>query len=838
MIEKIKQRKNDILAFLIPLFLLLLLFFALGFFFHDGKSIFVCDLNAQYKSLYSYYKEHFFSLFSFEKGIGGSMIGTFAYYLASPFLLLLFLFPTSKLYLATLLILVLKLCTAGFTMYLFLKSHFKERTCLLIFSTSYVFMSYIGAYFFHIMWMDAIYMLPLVMLGIDKIIRNRKPLFYIVSLMITILTNYYMGYIVCIFSLLYFCYELYLYNDNKIEKKKCFIMFTISSLLGGLLTSFLILPTAIELTSSVRTSVNPFSGISVQSFLKVASGLFLGSHNYGDILSKQRYHIYVGIFCFILYLLYFWNPKISKKEKKASFILLFIFLISIFINYIDVIWCAFSITACFSGRYMFVFCFFLIFLAVKSFLSIQYIKVEHLFFIAPLYPILAILVLWKQFSFVKTFLVFISVLIFFFYLFLLYYYLNRKDKRKQISFLLFFLVLAEVTVNFFFMMESYKFQYKTPEVDLYKKVRSEIQKIDQKQDDFYRLEKMYNRSVNDGFYLDYHGVQVFLSTLSEKQYNFFIRLGYSVFGNIIEYNRSMPPADSLLGVQYLFLRDREHPYYDKIDSFPVSYYDNLFYNLKMSDISIYENQYALGLGTIISKKQDLCLHTGTIEDRLAYQNDIVSCLNGKKVLVYEKIPLKKVSENRYILTKDKEYNIYFYPNIVSSFLEEEDTVELFIDGKTAGIFTSNDFVIQELIHSGINKDFTIELKSKSGSKYIPYAYYFREDIYQQVFSKLKQNQMKVLENKGGFIKAKVNVQKGNDYLFTTIPYDTGFTVFVDGKKVSYEEILDTFIGISLEKGEHEIVFRYMPKGLKIGALLSFIAFVITILYVKREGRLF
>ena len=305
MVLKWKQKRNYILAFLIPFFLLLLLFFALGFFFSDGKTIFTCDLHAQYKALYVYFRDNLFSTFSFKKGIGGSMIGTYAYYLASPFLFLLFLFPVSKLHIATLLILILKLCTAGLTMYIYLRSHFQDKKYLLIFSTSYVFMSYVGAYFFHIMWMDAIYMLPLVILGIDKILKKQKPSLYIFSLMITILTNYYMGYIICLFSLLYFFYELYLSKSH--NKKKIFYMFLISSLLGGFLTSFLMIPTAIELSSSVRTSVSPFSSITFTSPFKVLSSLFLGSHNYKDILSKNRYHIYVGIFTFILYILYFFS---------------------------------------------------------------------------------------------------------------------------------------------------------------------------------------------------------------------------------------------------------------------------------------------------------------------------------------------------------------------------------------------------------------------------------------------------------------------------------------------------------------------------------------------------
>ncbi len=829
MIEKIKQKKNYILSFFIPLFLLLLLFFALGLFFPSGKTIFTCDLQAQYKALYQYFRENLFSTYSFSKGIGGSMIGTYAYYLCSPFLFVLFLFPVSKLSVATFVMLLLKLCTSGLTMYIYLSSYFKDKKYLLIFSTSYVFMSYISAYFFHIMWMDAVYMLPLVMLGIDRIVEKKKPTLYIISLMVTILTNYYMGYIICLFAVLYFFYQLYLCKKNK---RNILFMFFISSLLGGFLTSFLTIPTALELTTSVRTSVSDFSSISLSSPLEILSSLFLGSHNYAQILSRERYHVYVGIFVFILYLLYFFNPKIEKKEKRASLFLLVIFIFSMLINYVDMVWSAFSITSCFAGRYTFVFCFFLIFLAVKSFAKIKYIEIKHLFFIAPVYPILAILVLWKQFSFVKIPLVFVSVLLYFFYLVLLYCYIQYKDKKKLTLLLLLFLVFAELVLNSFFMLEDFKFQYKEAEHGLYKTFDKELSSLQEKDSSFYRLEKNFYRSLNDGFYFDYHGVRVFLSTISENQYAFFIRLGYSVYGNTIEYNRNMPVADSLLGIRYLFKQDGMNPYYEKIDSFPISLYDDLFYNLVKKEVSVYKNKYALRLGTVIPKKGKTCSKVMNIEDRLAYQNAIVSCLYGEDVSIYEKINMKKIEDNKYILKKDKKYNVYFYPNIVSTFLEGDDLVELFIEGKTVGEFTSNAFIIQEFIDDSVDREFTIELKSKNSGKYIPYAYYFRQDIYEDVFGKLKQNSMEIVEEKENYIKGNVFIHDKEGYLFTTIPYDTGFQVFVDGKRVDYEEILGAFVGVPMKKGKHVIEFKYTPNGLKFGIVISFVALVVTIFYIK------
>ena len=60
------------------------------------------------------------------------------------------------------------------------------------------------AYYWDLMWIDAMVFFPIVVLGIEKIINSRKPLTYIVALSLTLITNYYMGYMVCIFSVIYF----------------------------------------------------------------------------------------------------------------------------------------------------------------------------------------------------------------------------------------------------------------------------------------------------------------------------------------------------------------------------------------------------------------------------------------------------------------------------------------------------------------------------------------------------------------------------------------------------------------------------------------------------------
>src|SRR5699024_2155215 len=73
-------------------------------------------------------------------------------------------------------------------------------------------------------------------------------------------------------------------------------------------------------------------------------------------------------------------------------------------------------------------------------------------------------------------------------------------------------------------------------------------------------------------------------------------------------------------------------------------------------------------------------------------------------------------------------------------------------------------------------------------------------------------------------------------LFTTIPYDKGWHIYMDGKEIKYDEIFDTFIGFKIGKGKHNIEFKYTPVGLKEGILISILAIFISVIYFSKEGK--
>ena len=170
----LKKYKNYLLAFFLPLFLLCLFFAWKGCF--TDKNILSSDMHAQYVSLFQYLHNllHGKATFpySFSKGLGGGMYGSFFYYLANPLNFLVYFFEDIPLFLNLLVILKLSLC--GLTMYTFLRYKFQDSKALLVFSLAYVFMNYNINYYVNLMWLDGVILAPILLIGIEKMIKEEK----------------------------------------------------------------------------------------------------------------------------------------------------------------------------------------------------------------------------------------------------------------------------------------------------------------------------------------------------------------------------------------------------------------------------------------------------------------------------------------------------------------------------------------------------------------------------------------------------------------------------------------------------------------------------------------
>lgn len=122
-------------------------------------------------------------LYSMGGGLGINFWATIAYYLASPMNFLLVLFPKRNMMDVMALFIVLKLGLCGCTFSWYLAYKEKEKAIFrCFFGTMYALSSFMIGYYFNLMWLDSIAMLPLVMLGIERIVKGGNGKMFCVSL--------------------------------------------------------------------------------------------------------------------------------------------------------------------------------------------------------------------------------------------------------------------------------------------------------------------------------------------------------------------------------------------------------------------------------------------------------------------------------------------------------------------------------------------------------------------------------------------------------------------------------------------------------------------------------
>ena len=850
MIKKLKGKlksKNTLiyfLSFIIPVIILVGYvlynqFMADHDFFKNGENFLTADMGSQYNALYNYIRNVFLGkdsiFYSFHNSLGGNMASTIGYYLSSPFNILYIFVSKSNIPLMTYIIYVLKIGLCSLFMNIYLGHKFGHKYTNLIFCLSYAFMGFVVVYFFNNMWLDVIYMTPLVIMGIDRLIDG-KPLVYIITLSLSIIFNFYIAYMLCIFCVIYFIYELFIRYSIKDFKtyKKIILRFIISSLLAAGLSAIFLIPLLMDLSKSMRSSVDSTmfnldydSSNWIQHFLNtVFSKILAASNSRVSLLGRKRPVVYISLFCLILAYLYFFNKKIKRKEKALSLGVILIFLISFMSPHLQYLWQGMSFPNGYIDRYSFLYCFFLIILAAKCFYNRSHIKLIWFILFFAVFGIGCYAIYKYRLPYLDKEKYIINIVAVLIYLVCSFVYFNLgKDKAKDIVLLIFIFIGLELTYNY---MESIVLLEKSNYGKYYKTACKEFNNIE---DGFYRIDGSYFATLVDSFACDYYDSTTAISTSNSDLYNFYYNYAgnVTVIGLYNDYD-SIPILNSLMGVNYIVnvgkLKAPTYEYYKKIKS------DNKFGINKNSHI--YKNNEALSIGYIIDKNFENNL---VVDKKSGFKNlnNLVNSMTGKEYNLFDKIDKEVLEEKslyRYHIDRDDEY-LYINPNYEMA-LNFAPRYDLYIDNKH--IFTATDGFIGSYKFKNKYYDNDIILRVANVSINDIYdidLYYFNEDEYKKSINDLKENQLENINVKGNKLSGDITLDK-DGLLFMSIPYDKGWHIYVDGKKVSYKKLANAFIGIDLEKGNHKITMKFYPKGLLIGSIISISSLIIIIInkYLK------
>ncbi len=839
----------NICAFIIPIVIIVgvtvgLEIISHGTNFKNGENYLLADMASQYNSLYNYIHDVFVGndsiFYSFSKGLGGNMASTFGYYLASPFNILYMFVSKVDTPFMTFVILMIKFGLCGLFMNMFFNYKYGCKFTNLIFSVSYALMGFTTVYYFNNMWFDVIYMMPLVMIGINKLIRG-KPIFYTITLSLAIMFNFYMAYMLCIFCVIYFLYELFcLYKFKQIkEYGKIIIRFACFSMLAGGIAAIILIPSIINISHVMRFELDKsllnFNLTNIyKTFLgNVFSKTYIGTHNTTSVLGRNRPVIYVSLFCFALSILYFFNKKIKRKEKILSLIVILFFIASLTIPHLQLFFQAFSFPNGYISRFSYFYTFFTIYLAAKCFYNCDKIKIRYFIILIILYIFISHKVSNIYLVFLDKTDIIISVVFAIIYLILFFIY-TRINKKVIVSIIMIILVLGELTFNYIDTLVTVKTlkvvnSYST----FYNESCHNLNSID---NNFYRMDGNHYYSYLDSHTCGTHGFTTALSTNDGNLYRFFHKHGGSLTYTTLIYDlNKLPIYDSLLGFKYVNSKDKlEDTYYNYKSKFVVTKYNSFKKKYEKKNVYIYENPYALSLGYIIDKNAK----EYKISNKNSFENinKFVSMISGIDDKILKPLPKRYLEDGTYefdINTNNKkiyltiDYDVAINWSVYETIYINDEYVES-LDSENVGTVVLDNKYENSTIKMRLDNSM-IKGKDKA------YLYYFDEEVFNKVYNKLKNNQLKDVKVKNNKVEGNITTDTKSN-LFLAIPYDKGWSAYDNGKKVKIDKSVGDFINIKLDKGNHKIKLVYYSEGLGKGICITLISIVILVIYNVKKCK--
>lgn len=876
-----ENNKFILLAGGCALLIMVLIFYCYDLLPFGNMTILRMDLYHQYGPLFAELYDRITSgdslLYSWESGLGGSFLGNFLNYLSSPLSFLILFFGHKNITEAISFMILLKATLASMTFAYYLKeSHRRNDASIAAFGTLYAFCGYFVAYYWNLMWIDAMYLFPLVILGIEKIINKGKPTLYCISLAVLFLANYYMAYMVCIFSVLYFL--AYYFGHYSITQKfqesagenlkkpsllkrmknSLFLCagtkFALYSILSVLIVAVCILPLLEILSGSSATNGTAPTELKkyFTAFDFLANHIAYSSPTIRSSGTEVLPNVYCGILTLILVPLYLFCDKISSREKIANVVLLGVLYFSFNINYLNYFWHGFHFPNDLPYRFSFMYSFVLLQLAFKAFMHIKDIKGKHI--LASGIGLVAFLVLVEEItsknitdiSLLLT-LVFAAA-----YVLILHNFKNKRFTVATMSFLLMCTSVSEIALSNTnqYTMNQNKENY-TADYENFRALKENLDKHDASP--FYRMELTNLRTRMDPSWYNYNGISVFSSMANEKVANLQNKLG--IAGNYINsytYHLQTPVYNAMFGLKYIVNNDNS--------TMNPELYTELFSSDKFT---AFENKYALPMAFTCDANVSEWIAT-EYNNPFESQSDWFKFATGVDH-VFKRVPIANVDYNNVtpFLPKDIESgNMSFAKEneeadasfSVSLETFNEENLYLYIKSAhtgdaeiTANLFSktmsTKDGYILDLGTHGNGEMITITLPIKedeSRGNVEIYAYTLDMSAFQKGYQILSEGALEIAEFKETYVKGKLFSQN-NQILYTSIPYDKNWTVYVDGLQVNQENIFalsDGLLALKIGPGSHTVEFKYQSKGLLLGACISLVALLLflflTILQKKKK----
>ncbi|MDE5757484.1 MAG: YfhO family protein, partial [Allobaculum sp.] len=266
-------------------------------------------------------------LYSFDGGLGTNMYLTLVYYLLSPFTFLVLIFSKTQIPAAANLIIILKNIFVIVIMAWYLASKSEKTKPILASSIAiaYGLSYYFLSYSFNFMWMDGIALVPLMLYGLERLNTRKGRLFYTLSLGLAILTNFYMGAIICIFLAFY-----YVVMQASFDKEGWtnFFTFSLCSICAALIAGVVLIPVIKGLLFD-NTSRMSSPDFTLYNNVKYFFSRFLPEADIVKVSNNRgTINLYMGVAPIFGIFLFLFTKLDSKRVKYGLLFLIMLYLFS------------------------------------------------------------------------------------------------------------------------------------------------------------------------------------------------------------------------------------------------------------------------------------------------------------------------------------------------------------------------------------------------------------------------------------------------------------------------------------------------------------------------------
>lgn len=773
--------------------------------------------------------------YTFTSGLGLNFYALTSYYLGSFLSPLYYFFTVKQMADAFYFITILKFGLIGLSgafsfNHLFTKV---SRSFILCLSTGFSLMSFATSQLEISTWLDAFILAPLIILGLHLLLRFNKRGLYFISLTCLFIQNYYLGYMMAIFLTLYTIIQLVSIKGWK-NKIIHFFDFGVVSILSGLSSAIMLLPTLLDLTTHGEkfTSVSNLLTDSTYYFDFFAKNL-IGAYDTTKFGSIPM--IYVGLLPLILFLLFFVSNEI-KLSLRLSYLSLFtLFIVSFYIQPLDLFWQGMHAPNMFLHRYSWLLSLLSVLLAGETLNRVKNFSLLRLLmsFLVLATGFLLTWIFRSHYSFIEPYSWLLSLAFLLAYAILFISYYRQQIPRTIFQYFTFLFCIFELSLSTYYVIGALGNEWVFPSREGYLRNMSAISKLvsDTRKTNktFYRTERIESQTGNDSMKFNYNGISQFSSIRNTASSSTLDRLGFKSEGTNLNlrYQNNTLIADSLFGIKY------------NLSNFDLNKYD-FNYIASEKTVRLYQNNNAAQLAILTD---DVYKDTPFTVNTLDNQSNLLNALSALNLTYFKRAPSQLLDKDAkslnqrvakrnshsnkdsvtvtYQLTTPPHSQLYIsIPNIYWSD-DNPHSLSTTVNGVTKSQITDNTFDFFDLGYFEKEETITVGL-TFYGNKAIsfdnPSFYALNTQNYQTAMDTINQRDVKVTVAKNK-VFAYYNSKKEAS-LFFTIPYDKGWTATVNSKKVKIYRSQKGFMKVDIPSGKGKVVLTFVPYGFKLGLLIS------------------